>query len=91
MSRASLAIAVLVLAGCGTPVEPAPAPSAAPSQVVKVTRGPTESPTSEPIQRNVRAGAFCSPEGARGTTKAGTRVRCSSTPTDDQARWRKDG
>jgi hypothetical protein len=81
--RAAAVVLALSLAGCGTPTSPAPAGTTPPPIVEIVEQTPE-------FQRNVRAGAFCSPEGARGTTKTGTKVHCATTPTDEQARWRKD-
>ncbi|WP_145831067.1 hypothetical protein [Actinoplanes teichomyceticus] len=48
----------------------------------------TTTPTSEPTRQGVRAGSFCSPEGAYGVTAKGTVMRCTSRD-GDQARWRK--
>jgi hypothetical protein len=36
----------------------------------------------------VTPGAFCSPVGATGVTKAGTRMRCTLKAGEDRARWR---
>ena len=37
----------------------------------------------------VHPGALCTPIGATGRTTAGTAMRCSTTPTDVRARWRR--
>lgn len=37
----------------------------------------------------VRAGAYCSPEGARGVTNAGTAMRCTRLAGEARARWRR--
>jgi hypothetical protein len=57
------------------------------------TPKPTPKPTAKagggsslPI---VHAGAFCSPEGARGVTSAGTAMVCRTSPTDTRDRWRR--
>jgi hypothetical protein len=80
--RAAAVVLALGLAGCGTPAAPLPVETTPPPRIVEIVEQTPE------IQRNVRAGAFCSPEGARGTTKTGTKVHCATTPKDDQARWR---
>jgi hypothetical protein len=41
------------------------------------------------LVKNVHPGAFCSPEGARGYTSAGTLMKCSYTSGDTRARWRR--
>ncbi|MEV6493068.1 hypothetical protein AB0M20_31265 [Actinoplanes sp. NPDC051633] len=84
-----------------TAVEKAAAPSpskttARPKRTTPPTRPTTTRPKPEPTntrtassQSGVRPGAFCSPEGARGTTSKGTRMRCTAKAGEDRARWRK--
>jgi hypothetical protein len=61
--------------------KPAPRPT---------TRKPTPKPThTTSTRKGVQQGAFCSPEGARGTTSAGTAMRCTRKAGEDRARWRK--
>jgi hypothetical protein len=44
--------------------------------------------TTAHAQNPVTPGAFCSPEGATGTTADGTTVFCTRTAGEDQPRWR---
>jgi hypothetical protein len=44
-------------------------------------------PKPPAVRAGVHPGAFCSPEGAYGTTSKGTPMRCTSRG-GDQARWR---
>jgi hypothetical protein len=61
--------------------KPAPRPT---------TRKPTPKPThTTSTRKGVHPGAFCTPEGARGTTSAGTAMRCTRKTGEDRARWRK--
>ncbi|GAA1286761.1 hypothetical protein Psi02_53450 [Planotetraspora silvatica] len=57
--------------------------------VPKPTRKPVPKPAKKPpaVRAGVHPGAFCSPEGAYGTTSKGTPMRCTSRGRD-QARWR---
>lgn len=41
------------------------------------------------VRKGVHPGAFCSPEGARGYTSAGTLMKCSYKSGDSRARWRR--
>jgi hypothetical protein len=41
------------------------------------------------VREGVHPGAFCSPEGARGYTSAGTLMKCSYKAGDSRARWRR--
>ena len=70
--------------------KPSPTSKAAPKPR-PTTRKPTPKPTktTSPTRKGVHPGAFCSPEGARGTTSAGTAMRCTRKAGEDQARWRK--
>lgn len=82
--------ATCVPAGTGRPPPP-------PSKPRPTTTSPTTTPPSSPgppttppdgIQRNVRQGAPCSPEGAFGLTARGQLVVCT-TGIDGRPRWRK--
>jgi hypothetical protein len=52
------------------------------------TRKPKPKPTTESTRSGVHPGAFCSPEGAMGTTVKGTLMRCTLKSGEDRARWR---
>jgi hypothetical protein len=66
------------------PAPPAPAP-AAPAQ-----RPPAPPPAASSDQGVVHPGAFCSPSGATGRTRTGTRMVCGTTAkSPDRARWHK--
>jgi hypothetical protein len=82
VKRLSLAAAVLLLAGCAAPTPP-PEPPPPPTMAV-------EDETPLAVQRDVRAGAFCSPPEAPGITKTGVKVRCTTTAKDDTHRWRRE-
>ncbi|MEU8241067.1 hypothetical protein AB0C07_22720 [Actinoplanes missouriensis] len=49
----------------------------------------SDSGGGEDAVKNVHPGAFCSPEGARGYTSAGTLMKCSYKSGDNRARWRR--
>jgi hypothetical protein len=55
------------------------------------TTGPThvpDSPAPTPtVQTGVITGAFCSPDGAHGISKAGAKVRCYKLDSQPDARW----
>jgi hypothetical protein len=53
------------------------------------TKKPTPKPTTPVVQMGVRAGAFCSPQGAFGLTKTGMLMRCKPSAKDGRDRWRK--
>ena len=51
---------------------------------------PTQAPSApEDAVPIVHPGSFCSTEGARGRTSAGTAMRCTTTATDSRLRWRR--
>ncbi|WP_425309381.1 HNH endonuclease family protein [Ammonicoccus fulvus] len=66
-----------------------PAPVAASPQA-SATRAPRPAgtPDGDGIYRQVSPGAYCSPEGAWGTTDTGTPMVCRLTPGADRPRWR---
>lgn len=83
----SVAICAIVLfSGGGDEPGPAAETTTAPAEG---TPGPVEPEEPEPTQAGVRAGAFCSPEGAAGVTAEGRRMVCVTEPGDDNARWRQ--
>jgi hypothetical protein len=66
-----------------------PKPTTAKPTTTKPKPKPTTAkPTTTPPLPVVRAGAFCSPEGAFGVTKNGHLVVCKPSPTDQRNRWR---
>lgn len=64
------------------PVVVSPQPSA-----TRAAR-PAVTPDADGIHRQVSPGAYCSPEGALGTTDTGTPMVCRLTPGADRPRWR---
>ena len=51
---------------------------------------PRPTTTDDPsVRQGVTAGAFCSPEGARGRTSTGIPMECVKAASDDRARWRQ--
>jgi hypothetical protein len=60
------------------------------SEPKRTTTKPRPRPTNTSGgQQGVHPGAFCSPDGAHGTTSAGTAMRCTRKAGEDRARWRK--
>jgi hypothetical protein len=53
------------------------------------TKKTTTHTTTSHVPVYVHAGAFCSPEGARGVTSTGTPMVCSKKAGDTRARWHK--
>ncbi|MEV7328288.1 hypothetical protein [Micromonospora sp. NPDC093244] len=49
---------------------------------------PTTAKPKPPSAPTVRPGAFCSRQGARGVTKTGKPMVCTTTATDSRKRWR---
>ncbi|BEL04407.1 hypothetical protein Q0Z83_025980 [Actinoplanes sichuanensis] len=49
----------------------------------------SDSGDGEETVKGVHPGAFCTPEGARGYTSAGTLMKCSYKSGDNRARWRR--
>lgn len=67
-------------------------PSTRPPTPAKTTRPPTRKPSPKPttpaVQQGVTPGAFCSTQGARGLSKTGKPMVCTTTATDERKRWR---
>ncbi|GAA2609223.1 hypothetical protein Adu01nite_19900 [Paractinoplanes durhamensis] len=61
-------------------------PTSKPSKVKPAPVPTTVKPGA--VQKKVTAGAFCSPEGATGKTKAGEKLTCKVVQGDERARWR---
>lgn len=102
-SWAALPLALMLAAGCNpqdeTPQQPVTTTTTAtasptvsttttttPTTTTTTTAPPVEEATTTTPRRaeTVRGGQFCSEEGAT----SGSYI-CSTTPTDDRARWRK--
>ncbi len=49
---------------------------------------PTDPPAGSAGARVVHPGTFCAPQGATGVTSSGSPMVCTTTATDDRARWR---
>jgi hypothetical protein len=65
-----------------------PAAATSPPRTTPRAPAPTSPPRTAPVGRIVRAGAFCSPDGARGTTDRGTPMVCTTSAKDQRDRWR---
>lgn len=80
------------------PRKPAPKPSATtrpptrtptPAKTTKPpTRKPTPKATTPAVQQGVHPGSFCSRQGARGVSKTGKPMVCTTTAADPKKRWR---
>ncbi len=76
-----------LLSACGGSSEaPAPPPAVTPSWKVDI---PPLTPPPPSTRPKAHPGSYCSPEGAKGTTKTGTTLQCIRKPGEDRARWRK--
>jgi Protein of unknown function (DUF1524) len=91
MTQAEKDASATVLATC--PQQPLPdgivahvVPSAA-----TTTAAPAPAPAAAPAGTAVTPGAFCSPEGATGVTRKGTRMACRTSASDRRDRWRSAG
>ncbi|MEU5554302.1 hypothetical protein ABZ738_31475 [Micromonospora sp. NPDC047793] len=62
-----------------TPKRTTPAPK---------TTKPKPKATTEYVAKGVHPGSFCSRQGARGVTKTGKPMVCTTTATDSRKRWR---
>ncbi|MGC4813172.1 hypothetical protein ACLQ29_21820 [Micromonospora sp. DT228] len=71
---------------------PAPKPKTTAPKPKATTTAPKPKPTTAkpkpPAVSTVHPGAFCSTQGARGVTKTGKPMVCTTTATDAKKRWR---
>ena len=85
----ALLLVLGLLSACSTGERPA-APEVTIEQTAEISQSPrqTSEKRSKPSKpRVVHPGAFCDHRGAKGVTKAGTRMECRGK--SDDLRWRK--
>jgi hypothetical protein len=59
-----------------------------PTKTTKTRTTPPVEPEPAETVRVIRAGSFCSPQGAHGRTSTGKAMVCKPSSTDDRNRWR---